>query len=162
MKLTDYKFSIKEDDSKLIIDVNVDNGLESIPLYVYVIQVNSQNTYGQPTNLYETLNIISSQSNIHLELTDTQLNGIVGNLFFINVSVYDMAEHLLFEVDDVIYNTVKIAKQNLNYIKEINESELVPKYLIDSILKEEALKTAIRSKIYSTAIGYWNKFCAND
>lgn len=118
--------------------------------------------------IYNSSLIIYPKSK-RLELDKTLIPNISKNLFFVYVmtspdsipaadtpcgedNVYTMG------VTSYLY---PIYKKALNYVKDLEQSCLIPKNFINYILQYKAFKLAIKIGQYTEAIKYWKKFFMN-
>lgn len=164
------ELNITKDGKNLIIDASVDTSVEYSNVYIKSIIIDTQDTYissGPSLNPLYTKSLTGqSVKNIRLILnsdTDFNLTTLNNNMFF----VYVEAEGTInnnpivndsYTILDVVYNKYVIFNISMKYIRELECTCDIPKYFIDSILRNNALELSIKTLNYNQAIKYWNYF----
>ena len=162
---------VTPDGKTLIIDVAVKDLSYYDNVYIKSVTVDTQDTYsesGSSTNPlfhYEVSSVSEeNKKRIRLELNNTVLGDITGNMFFVYITVKGTpAADTPCGLDNVTTLGVTadlypFYKSSINHMKEL-ENECEPsKNFIDSLLKFKAFELSIRTGHYTQAIKYWNKF----
>ena len=161
---------VTPDGKTLIIDVAVKDLSYYDNVYIKSVTIDTQDTYsesGSSTNPLFHYEVASSEENkkrIRLELNNTVLGDITGNMFFVYITVKGTpAADTACGLDNVTTLGVTaylypFYRSSVNYMKEL-ENECEPsKNFIDSLLRFKAFELSIRTGHYTQAIKYWNKF----
>ena len=162
---------VTPDGKTLIIDAAVKDLSYYDNVYIKSVTIDTQDTYsesGSSTNpifYYEVASVSDeNKKRIRLELNNTVLGDITGNMFFVYITVKGTpAADTPCGLDNVTTLGVTadlypFYRSSVNYMKEL-ENECEPsKNFIDSLLKFKAFELSIRTGHYTQAIKYWNKF----
>lgn len=161
---------VTPDGKTLIIDAAVKDLSYYDNVYIKSVTVDTQDTYsesGSSTNPLFHYEVASSEENkkrIRLELNNTVLGDITGNMFFVYITVKGTpAADTPCGLDNmttlgVTADLYPFYRSSVNYMKEL-ENECEPsKNFIDSLLRFKAFELSIRTGHYTQAIKYWNKF----
>ena len=162
---------VTPDGKTLIIDVAVKDLSYYDNVYIKSVTIDTQDTYsesGSSTNPlfhYEVASVSDeNKKRIRLELNNTVLGDITGNMFFVYITVKGTpAADTPCGLDNVTTLGVTadlypFYKSSINHMKEL-ENECEPsKNFIDSLLRFKAFELSIRTGHYTQAIKYWNKF----
>ena len=162
---------VTPDGKTLIIDASVKDLSYYDNVYIDSLTIDTQDTYsesGSSTNPlfhYEVASVSEeNKKRIRLELNNTVLGDITGNMFFVYITVKGTsAPDTPCGLDNIVTLGVTadlypFYKSSINYMKEV-ENECEPsKNFIDTLLRFKAFELSIRTGHYTQAIKYWNKF----
>ena len=162
---------VTPDGKTLIIDAAVKDLSYYDNVYIDSLTIDTQDTYsesGSSTNPlfhYEVASVSEeNKKRIRLELNNTVLGDITGNMFFVYITVKGTsAPDTPCGLDNIVTLGVTadlypFYKSSINYMKEV-ENECEPsKNFIDTLLRFKAFELSIRTGHYTQAIKYWNKF----
>ena len=162
------KLVINREGTKLSIDVSVKDSSLYNNVYIEKIIIDSQDTFistGPSESPLYTKSIEGDLKNVKLELTKGDfLKSLDDTLFFVWVKTKGTpspetpcGEDNILSLGVVFY-LYKLYNYSLNYLKEVNSECIIPKHLIDFILRLKALTVSIETGHYEEAIKYWNKF----
>lgn len=162
------KLIINKEGTKLSIDVSVKDSLLYNNVYIEKIIIDSQDTFvstGPSESPLYAKSIEGNLKNVKLELTQGDfLKSLDDTLFFVWVKTKGTpspetpcGEDNILSLGVVFY-LYKLYNYSLNYLNEVNSECVIPKHLIDFILRLKALTISIETGHYEDAIKYWNKF----
>lgn len=159
------------ENGKLLIDANVK--ISSGEVYITDVYIDTQDTYTDAGPSSKAAHAsISSKSQIRLEYTKNDLIlmgadktiSLNKTLFFVYIKVTGTpsidtpcGEDNVYTLG-VTFDCCGLYNSFMNYIREINETCVVPRHFIDTFLKFKALEVSINTAHYPQAIKYYNKF----
>lgn len=169
---------VSSDGKKLIIDAQIKELSYYDNVYIDAIKIDTQDTYidnGPSTNTifsYEVegdKNIVLPQDvtekRVRFELDSKTLGkSLYDNIFFVYVITKgtpsaDTPCGMDIPVKmGVAINLYPYYQHLMYYLRDIEKDCIVPKNLIDALLRFKALELSIRTGNYTQAIKYWNKF----
>lgn len=167
-----FKFNelrVLPENHLLIVDVEIKRLPYYKDVYLDKVIIDTQDTFsesGISNNPLYTFNVDENKKYVRLEidlLRDIDFSD-ENCMFFVYVTAKGQpSEFTPHGLDvpialEVTMDYKRIYSKGMQFIKELNRKEILPKGFIDFVMNYNALMCSIRSRHYKTAIEYWKKF----
>lgn len=160
---------ITPNDEKIIVDVEIANSVYYDNISIDSIVIDTQDTYvdnGPSANAVYSTPVNSKFIRLSIDTEEyPELKGKMLFVYIITAGEFPSdtpIEIIKYNTIGTIINKYPIYKKAMLYIKELADTNNIPKGFIDQILKIKALELSLKTGNYQEAIRYWNKLFKNN